>query len=81
MSNWQNRGCTIDAFSLDAPNKTLSASELEQSTDLHQAAASSERAEIARLRSEKTKANGRKLAEAAIAGMLHIAGPTVNYRP
>ncbi|MBV9874894.1 MAG: hypothetical protein JO025_09230 [Verrucomicrobia bacterium] len=58
---------TINAFSLDAPNHTLSALELKQSTDLHQTAASSERAEIARLRSSEIKANGRKLAEAAIA--------------
>lgn len=58
---------TIDAFLLDAPDNTLSASKHKQSTDLHQVAASSERAEIARLRSEITKANGRKLAEAAIA--------------
>lgn len=58
---------TIDAILLDAPNHTLSASKHKQSTDLHQVAASSERGEIARLRSEITKANGRKLAEAAIA--------------
>lgn len=60
----------IEAFLLDAPNSTPSASEPKQSIDVHQAAASSERAEIARLRSEITKANGRKLAEAAIA-LLH----------
>jgi len=58
---------TINAFSLDALNNALSASELKQSTNLHQVAARWERAEIARLRSEKTKVNGRKLAEAAIA--------------
>jgi hypothetical protein len=58
---------TINAFSLDASNNALSASELKQSTNLHKMAASSERAEIARLRSEKSKVNGRKLAEAAIA--------------
>jgi hypothetical protein len=63
---------TINAFSLDAPSNTLSASELKQSTNLHKIAASSmaassERAEIAGLRSEKTEANGRKLADAAIA--------------
>ncbi len=58
---------TIDAILLDAPNHTLSASKLKQSTDLHQVAASSERGEIARLRSEIAKAHGRKLAEAAIA--------------
>jgi hypothetical protein len=55
---------TINAFSLDAPNNTFSASELKQSPDLHQMAASSERAQIARLRSRKTKVNGIKLAEA-----------------
>jgi hypothetical protein len=63
---------TINAFSLDAPNNTLSESELKQSANLHKMAASLlaapyERAEIARLRSRKTKVNGIKLAEAAIA--------------
>jgi hypothetical protein len=58
---------TINAFSLDAPNNALSASELKQSTDLDRMAARWERAAIARLRSERTKRNGKKLAEAAIA--------------
>lgn len=66
---------TIEPFLLDAPNNIPSAPELKPSTDARQAAASSERepSEIARLRSEATKANGRKLAEAAIA-LRHTIG-------
>jgi hypothetical protein len=61
---------TVNAFSLDAPNNTLSASELKKSTNLHKISASSERTEIAALRSKKTKDNGWLLAEAAI-GLWH----------
>jgi hypothetical protein len=57
---------TINAFSLDAPNNTLSASELKKSTNLHQILAPGERTEIARLRSVTSKNNGKILAEAAI---------------